>query len=340
MEKKEEKVITISVRSIFYGVLIVVLILGLYYIRDLVYIFLTSIVLASFVEFGVKRLTKRGVGRTFGVVLIYFFVLAIFGLFLYLFVPVFLGQVAQFSGFIHTYLPISTPAESVSTGTIPFSDIVTKLDGLATNPGTGVIQSASLIFGGLFNIVLLVVLSFYLSINKNGVENFLRVITPEKQEEYVVGLWKRTEHKIGLWFQGQLLLGLLVGVFIYIGLLLFDVQYSLLLAVAAAIMELIPFGIILAAIPAIASGYLSGGGTTALEVTGWYVVVQQFEANLIQPLIVRKVVGISSLVVIMSLLIGMKLAGFWGVVLSIPVAVCLMEMLDDFEKKKKSAAVV
>lgn len=186
---------------------------------------------------------------------------------------------------------------------------------------------------------MLAVISFYLSINKNGVENFLRIITPDRNEEYVVGLWKRTEHKIGLWFQGQLLLGFLVGVLIYLGLLLFSVQYALLLAVAAAIMELIPFGIILAAIPAIASGYSSGGTTTALEVTGLYVIIQQFESNLIQPLIVKKVVGISSLLVILSLLIGIELAGFWGVILSIPVAVCVMEYFDDLDKKKKAAIV-
>ncbi len=331
--------IVISQKSIWNVLLFGVVIYGLYYIRDLVYVILTSIVLASFVEFGVKKLVARRVGRTVAVVFIYFTVLALFGLFLYFFVPVFLSQMSQFYGFIHEYLP-ATASSGVSTGAAaPFADALAKFELIAAGAGSSVLKSASLIFGGLFNMVLLVVISFYLSINKNGVENFLRIVTPDAQEEYVVSLWKRTEHKIGLWFQGQLLLGVLVGVLTYLGLLLFRVDYSLLLAIAAAILELIPFGIILAAVPAIASGYASGGGTTALEVTGWYVIVQQFEANLIQPLIIKKVVGISSLVVILSLLIGMKVAGVWGVLLSIPVAVLLMEFLDDLDKKKKAASV-
>ena len=121
----------------------------------------------------------------------------------------------------------------------------------------------------------------------------------------------------------------------YLGLLIFDINYSLLLAIAAAILELIPFGIILAAVPAIAAGYSSSGTAGALQVTALYVIIQQFENNLIQPLIVQKVVGISSLVVILSLLVGVQLAGIWGVFLSIPVAVLLTEMIADVERKKR-----
>jgi predicted PurR-regulated permease PerM len=128
---------------------------------------------------------------------------------------------------------------------------------------------------------------------------------------------------------------LLVGILIYLGLLIFNVQYSLLLAAAAALLELIPFGIILAAIPAIAAGYLSHGGTGALEVTGLYLIVHEFEINLIAPLIVQKVVGISSLIVVLALLVGLKLAGFWGIMLAIPFAVLLMELLSDVKKKKQ-----
>jgi predicted PurR-regulated permease PerM len=337
MEHHPEKVITISTRTLWNVAAFGLLLTGLYYLRDLVYVVLTSIVIASFVEFGVKKLAVRKLGRSFSVLLIYFCVIAFFGLFLYFFVPVFLGQMAQFYGFVQEYLP-TTHATSVATE-VPFADIIGKFEAIAMNAGSGVIQIASLVFGGLLNIVLLIVISFYLSINKDGVENFLRVIIPDHNEEYAVSLWKRTEHKIGLWFQGQLLLGVVVGVMIYIGLLLFGVKYSLLLAIAAAILELIPFGIILAAVPAIASGYVSGGTTTALEVTGLYVLVQQIEASIIQPLVVKKVVGISSLVVILSILIGVKLAGFWGVILSIPVAVCLMEYFEDLDKKKKAAIV-
>ena len=51
-------------------------------------------------------------------------------------------------------------------------------------------------------------------------------------------------------------------------------------------------------------------------------------------MIIKKVIGISPLVVILSIIIGVEFAGFLGVILAIPVAVCLQEFLDDLEKKK------
>jgi predicted PurR-regulated permease PerM len=55
---------------------------------------------------------------------------------------------------------------------------------------------------------------------------------------------------------------------------------------------------------------------------------------LIYPLIVKKVIGISPLVVILSIIVGLELAGFMGVLLAIPVAVFILELISDLEKTK------
>ena len=94
------------------------------------------------------------------------------------------------------------------------------------------------------------------------------------------------------------------------------------------------FGLILAIIPALAIALADGGVTLAVLVIGLYVIVQQFEAHLIYPLVVRKIVGIPPILVILTLIIGLKLAGFIGVILSIPVAAVIIEVLNDIEKKK------
>jgi predicted PurR-regulated permease PerM len=65
--------------------------------------------------------------------------------------------------------------------------------------------------------------------------------------------------------------------------------------------------------------------------------VHEFEVYLIYPLVVRRAVGISPLIVILSLLVGLELGGFWGIILAIPVAVSLFEFLDDVEKEKAFA---
>ena len=69
-------------------------------------------------------------------------------------------------------------------------------------------------------------------------------------------------------------------------------------------------------------------------VAGAYLIIHQFEVFLFTPLIIKNVVGLSPLVVILAALIGFELGGFWGLVLAIPVAVFIMELMSDLEKRK------
>ena len=120
---------------------------------------------------------------------------------------------------------------------------------------------------------------------------------------------------------------------------LLGIQYALLLALIAGIMEMIPYGTLVALIPAMAISYFSGGISSAFMVTISYLIVHQFEVFLFAPLIIKKIVGLSPIVIILAALFGFELAGFWGVVLSIPIAVLLMEFLSDIEKNKILARI-
>ena len=66
-------------------------------------------------------------------------------------------------------------------------------------------------------------------------------------------------------------------------------------------------------------------------------MVNQFESNLIYPLIVKKIVGVPPLLVIVALIAGYTLAGFLGVLLSVPAAAVLLEFITDFDKRKRRA---
>ena len=73
-------------------------------------------------------------------------------------------------------------------------------------------------------------------------------------------------------------------------------------------------------------------------VIGLYVIIQQFENQLIYPMVVRKIVGVPPLISILALIIGGKLAGFVGLLISVPLATMLMEFLNDVEKNKIAEA--
>jgi len=322
----------------------------LFYLRSILFIVLAAIVISSAVEPGVRFFVKRRIPRVFSVVIIYFVMIA---LALSIFVGVLPSLLTEMSGVvanIPTYLGqlndiIPLLDESILQGYVP---IVSEIAANISNPsflaavntsisgvsGT-VFTNVGVIISNLLNFILIFVLSFYFSVTEDGVGNFLRIVTPIRYEGYVSGLWKRTKEKIGSWMQGQLLLAVLVGLMVYLGLLLGGVKHALLLAFLAAIFELIPvFGPVLAAIPAIVLTLLDRGLVGGLGVFLWYLLVQQFENHLFYPLVVRKIVGISPLLVILALVIGGKLGGILGVILSVPASVLLVEFLDDVDKRK------
>lgn len=319
-----------------------------WYLRDLFLILLTSIVIASFIEATANRLSRHNINRTFSVVLIYVLGITTLAGIFYLFAPIVITEAASLAPVIEKYFPAAdlptflagknlSQAEKIVTALSQsgnISDVINGAQEIVSKISGGIFGVLASLFGGIVNLILVIVISFYLSIQENGIEKFLRIVVPERHETYIVNLWKRSQRKIALWIKGQLLLGLIVGVATFIGLSLLSVPYALILAIFAAIFELIPFGIILAAIPAIAFAFLNGGFTLALIVAGFYTVVQQLENYFLQPLVIKKVIGISPLVVILSILMGAALAGFWGLILAIPVAVSILEYMGDIEKRK------
>ncbi len=339
--------VTIDATSFLKAMLVVVLFVALYLLRDLVLVLLTAVVIASSIEPMTRWFEDYKVPRVLAVIAIYAsFAVLLIGIF-YLFLPVLLNDASTVIALLPQYLESSTPIKSGVGGILSgqqfveqfsqkfaIQETVAELRTIASGISGGIVQSLSSIFGGLFSLVLIIVISFYLSVQKKGIENFLRVITPLRHEKYVLNLWNRSQAKIGRWMQGQLLLGLIVGVLVYLGLTILGVQYALLLAVLAALFELIPlFGPILAAIPAVIVALMESF-SLGLMVVGLYVIIQQFENHLIYPLVVRKVVGISPILVIISLIVGGELAGILGILIAVPVATAFMEFADDIQREK------
>ena len=112
--------------------------------------------------------------------------------------------------------------------------------------------------------------------------------------------------------------------------------HALVLALTAALFEIIPvFGPIISAIPGVGIAFVTGGVTLALEALALYVILPQFENHLIYPVVVKKVVGVPALLVILALIIGAKLAGFLGLILSVPIAAAIREFIDDIQRGRQ-----
>ncbi|MBU6214834.1 AI-2E family transporter [Patescibacteria group bacterium] len=340
--------ISITASSVVTVLFVVVGAYLFWILRDLALLVLTAIIIASAIEPWVAFFIRRGLPRFVSALLVYVIVFgAFFGLLYYFFPPI-VADAANFIAAMPKYLDtlnlsasfpvLANPAGALgfSQGNGSFLQTLLSLQAVFSASSGGVIQILVTFFGGIVSLLLIIVLSFYFALQDTGVDDFLRLVMPVAHEEYSVDLWKRSQKKIGLWMQGQILLSVIVAILVYLGLLIIGVPYALLLAVFTAIAEIIPvFGSLIAGTVAVIVAYGTGGVPLGLIVAGLYVVVNQFESNLIYPLIVKKIVGIPPLLVIVALIAGYTLAGPLGVVLSVPVAAVMLEFITDFDKRKR-----
>ncbi len=342
-------IISITMGAIFKVILALILFYLMFVLRNLLLILLTSVVLASAIEPLTRFFIRRKLPRVAGVLVVYVASISMLAGFFYIFLPPLISDGISIAQTIPEY--ISELSESDRFTAVPaLSDFIKDFSETGTVNGdwlnlfgskagsttAGLLTTFSGFFGGLTSAILIIVFSFYLAVQEDGVANLIRLITPIRHEKYAIDLWKRSQRKIGLWMQGQLLLSVIVAVLTYLGLTILGIQNALFLAFLAGIFELIPvFGPILASIPAIGFGLAQGGLPLALMVTGMYLIIQQFESQLIHPLVVKKIVGIPALLAILALLVGAQVAGFLGMIISVPVTAAIMEYISDVEKRKE-----
>lgn len=336
----DPKKLSVSITS---GTMIRALLIGaaalaLWHLSILVLLLLAAIVIASSAEPGVQFFMRHRFPRPAAVVSVYALVLAVVAGMIWFFVPPMLAEASALLAVLPQYL---SQVQSYSlpfigdAGGPSFVETLTALQNSFVDTGAGVLSFLSSIFGGALYFLITIVVSIYFSMQETGVDDFLRLVTPEKHRDYVQSLWKRSQRKIGLWMQGQLLLSLIITILLFLGLTLLGVPYALVLAIFAGVMELIPvFGSLVAAVPGVAVALVTGDLTLAFWVGGLYLIVNQFQAHLIYPLVVKKVVGVAPILVIIALIAGGQLAGFIGVLLSVPVAAVIQEFVNDVQKRR------
>lgn len=347
--ESRENVVHISASSVVKVITIGLLFALLFYLRDLVLVLLMSIVVASAVEPAAQWFQRKGINRLVSVILVYLFIaICLVSMVYFLIIPL-LTESSDFLRNFPKYFDSNQILNSLNKSTffsegsfasglknsLNIEDYVGQINTIVASISSNTFGTVATFFGGVLSFFLMIIISFYLSVEEDGVSKFLKAITTIKHEKYIVALWNRSQRKIALWMQGQLILAVIIGMLVYLGLLLMKVPNALLLATFAAAFEIIPlFGPILASIPAIAISFVAGGFPMALMVVGLYLIVHQFENQLIYPLVVKKVVGVSPVVSIIALTAGWQLAGIIGVILAVPVAAVVIEFVNDLEKDK------
>jgi predicted PurR-regulated permease PerM len=197
--------------------------------------------------------------------------------------------------------------------------------------GDGAVFSGTLgVFSGLFGFVTVMVVSFYLVVaDENGMKELIRPLVPITRQGQVMQIISKIQKKMGLWVLGQLILSLSIFALTFIALMILGVKYALVLALLAGLFEVVPYiGPILSAIPAFFFALIQSPAL-AVGVVVLYILIQKIEGYVLVPKVMQKAVGASPLVILLSLLIGFKLAGIVGLLLAVPVASALLVVIEE-----------
>lgn len=277
-------------------------------------LFMAYIIMAA-VHPLVRTLRKYKVPKLLAIALIYSIVVAVFILLVIPVFTVFIQQVQQLFKAIPAYLDTASSTFGIE---INKDSINSLLGPLANSAGDNLVGITSKVFGGIFSVLSVFVISFYLLIDRERLGKSVPEMLPERYKEKTRLTIHLVEEKLGAWLRGQVVLSVVVGGITWVVLTAMGIPYAVPLAILAGFLEIIPtLGPIIAAIPAVIVGFAISP-VMGIAVLIAYAAIQIAENNILVPKIMQKAVGLNPIVILIAILIGAELLGVVGALLSIP----------------------
>jgi len=311
----------------------------IYLIRDvLVWSFLAFIISILFDPI-IDFLHKLKIPRVLSVVFIYTMVFGSLSLLIYFSAPIFVSESQYFINSLPVYFEkIALPLRGL--GFEAFNDLESFIGASAdtiTRMSDNIFKALFSVFGGIFSTIFTLTVATFFSLQEKEVEKFLILVAPKGKEHHFLSFWEKSQKKLSSWLLSILLSSFFVGVFSYLVFMLFETKYSLLLALFAGVLNIIPIvGPIVTGILILLLVSLDSAIKAIFAVTV-FILIQQVENNILNPLLTKKIVGVAPAVVLISMSIGASLFGFVGALLAVPLAGILSDLIKEFLKRRKTA---
>jgi len=354
-DKQQIRLVQISINDVVKITLVliglVVSAMLLYQVRDIAFILLLSYLFSAALVPSVKRLQEYKIPQGISVIIIFTLLIGVTSLLVGNLIPIlsvelvdlaFQAQrlINQFSangielhGFFKVFSPLVENAIGVSESQA-FSNALQKnlltaggnLGSLAGNA----VDLIIVISNGLANALLIMVLTYFMTVDQDLIERFIISLFPQKFQSYIANRSVRIKSKVGNWLRGQILLMLAITILTYVGLVALNFKYAFTLALFAGFTELIPvIGPIIAWVATLPMAF-NAGTSMVFAVSVLYFIIQRLENNLLVPVIMRKTTGLHPIVVITAMMLGYKFQGILGIIISIPLAGIVGMFLHDY----------
>ncbi len=337
-----KQVIDLSILTIIKFFLVVIVLFLLWFIKDVLAVLFVSLILSAAVDPWVDTMERWKFPRWLSILLIYVLFVTVAVAIVVLLIPPIVEQSNQLVNNFPNYFEKLTSLLRETKTFFEDHGVLEKLNqGIAGMQNSlpeyfqGVFSTVYGIFGGIVSFFLILVITFYMTVEESAMKRTLTYVLPDKYQPFTLQLINKVQRKIGDWLKGQMILSLILGVLSYIGLLVLGVNYALILALVAAFGEFVPYiGPIISAIPAVFIAFTQSP-VKALFVLALYIVIQQIENHLLVPKIMQRAVGLNPIISIVALLVGAKIGGMIGIILAIPVATAISVILKEFWTTKE-----
>lgn len=315
--------IEISYKTIVFTVILLISLRLLLQILDIIFLVFISFIIMSAFKPWVEKLEKLHLPRVISIILVYLLIFSVIGYAGSTILPPLAVQSFHLGENLPSYIRIAAPFIQIEPQVL--TQQIAPL-------GENLLKVTVGVFSNLIAVFSVIVISFYLLIERKQLDNILSSFIGHETAEKTVLIIKKVEERLGAWVRGQLTLMIFIGLAVYIGLTLLGIPFALSLSILSGIFEIIPvIGPIVSAIPAILIA-LTGTPFLALAVAALYFVIQQIEAHVVIPFVMKKAVGLPPLVTIIALMIGGRLNGIVGAILAVPIVVTLETVVSEYFK--------
>lgn len=338
----EQKInIDISYAAILKVVFVFLAIIFLFYIKEVIIALFAAFVLSTITNPLADAAEKKNISREASAPLIFIGVLVLVGIIFYWIIPSLVVELGNLVKHFPQYIADNT-AKYPFLVQYNISQSIDQWASAALNyindQALNIVLSTVSVLSNLFYVFLSFAIAFYFTVEKDLVKSYFRRVVDRGQHKNLAAIFEEIEVKMGRWFIGQVALSFISSLAIFIGLTFLEIPFAFSLAVLAAILRFIPYlGGLISDTTGILIAFLSSP-VLGIITFFMYYLIQQLEAYILIPYVMKKSVGLNPVVAIVSVVIGGQLGGIMGALLAIPITIVIVILVKELYLKGSTSA--
>ena len=204
------------------------------------------------------------------------------------------------------------------------------------NAGNLLVNSAKNVMSFVFSLVLTPIFAFYFLKDKDKIKEKLKAMIPEARKERLIRLFSNIHNDMTKYIIGKIKMAIFVGFATFIMLLALGVEFSFVIGIITCVADIVPYvGPLMGLIPAFVFAFIDSP-IKALWIFVLYILIQWVENNIVGPKILSKETGFHPIVVLFLLILGAALFGFLGMILSVPIALVIKTVYNEYVVNKNN----